>query len=72
MDYKTKKIKIKYFEEFIKNKVSEKNLNRIHECGSFLLFHTDERKEKKRLVHSNFVKIDFVLCVPIKLLEKTL
>ena len=72
MDYKTKKIKNQVLEEFIKIKFLKKNLNRIHECGSFLLFHTDERKEKKRLVHSNFVKIDFVLCVPIKLLEKTL
>ena len=59
MDYKTKKIKNQVLQEFIKNKVSEKNLNRIHECGSFLLFHTDERKEKKRLVHSNSCKNRF-------------
>jgi len=53
MDYKAKKIKNQVLQEFIKNKVSDKNLERIQNCGSFLLFHTDERKEKKKLVHAN-------------------
>ena len=70
MDYKTKKIKNQVLEEFIKNKVSEKNLNRIHECGSFLLFHTDERKEKKRLVHSNSCKNRFCAMCAYKIARK--
>lgn len=53
MDYKAKKIKNQVLQDFIKNKISEKNLERIQNCGSFLLFHTDERKEKKKLVHAN-------------------
>lgn len=53
MDYNTKKIKNQVFQKLVKNKVSEKNLERIQNCGSFLLFHTDERKEKKKLVHAN-------------------
>lgn len=53
MDYKTKKIKNQVFQKFIKNKISEKNFERIQNCGSFLLFHTDVRKEKKKLVHAN-------------------
>jgi len=53
MDYKAKKIKNQVLQEFIKNKISEKNLERIQNCGSFLLFHTDKRKEKKKLVHAN-------------------
>jgi len=71
MDYKAKKIKNQVLQEFIKNKISEKNLERIQNCGSFLLFHTDKRKEKKKLVHANIVKIDFALYVPIKNQEKT-
>ena len=53
MDYKAKKIKNQVLQEFIKNKVSKKNFERIQNCGSFLLFHTDDRKEKKKLVHAN-------------------
>ena len=53
MDYKTKKIKNQVFQKYVQKKVSSKNLERIQNCGSFLLFHTDERKEKKKLVHAN-------------------
>ena len=53
MDYKTKKIKNQVFQKYVQKKVSEKNLERIQNCGSFLLFHTDEGKEKKKLVHAN-------------------
>ena len=53
MDYKTKKIKNQVFQKYVEKKVSGKNLERIQNCGSFLLFHTDERKEKKKLVHAN-------------------
>lgn len=53
MDYKTKKIKNQVFQKYVQKKVSDKNLERIQNCGSFLLFHTDERKEKKKLVHAN-------------------
>ena len=53
MDYKTKKIKNQVFQKYVQKKVSSKNLERIQNCGSFLLFHTDERKEKKKLIHAN-------------------
>jgi plasmid rolling circle replication initiator protein Rep len=53
MDYKTKKIKNQVFQKYVQKKVSSKNLERIQNCGSFLLFHTDGRKEKKKLVHAN-------------------
>ena len=53
MDYKTKKIKNQVFQKYVQKKVSSKNLERIQNCGSFLLFHADERKEKKKLVHAN-------------------
>ena len=53
MDYKTKKIKNQVFQGYIKNKISEENFKRIHECGNFLLFHADEGKEKRKLVHAN-------------------
>ena len=59
MDYKAKKIKNQVLQEFIKNKVSKKNFERIQNCGSFLLFHTDDRKEKKKLVHANSCKNRF-------------
>ena len=44
---------IKVHQKYVQKKVSEKNLERIQNCGSFLLFHTDEGKEKKKLVHAN-------------------
>lgn len=49
MDYKAKKIKNQVLQEFIKNKVSKKNFERIQNCGSFLLFHTCDRKGEEKI-----------------------
>lgn len=59
MDYNTKKRKSKLFNEFIRDKVSENMQKLIDDCGNFLLFHSDEGKEKKKLVHSNSCKNRF-------------
>lgn len=59
MDYNTKKRKSKLFNEFISDKVSENMKKLINDCGNFLLFHADEGKEKRKLVHANSCKNRF-------------
>ena len=53
MDYKTKKIKNQELQQKIKNKISEKMFQRLVDCGNFLEFYADEKKEIKKLVKAN-------------------
>lgn len=58
-NYKEKKMKNQDLIKFIINHVSDKNLENIWNCGTFLNFFATEDLEKKKLNKSNFCKNRF-------------
>jgi plasmid rolling circle replication initiator protein Rep len=57
--YTIKREKNNKFSSYIKSFISERNLNLVNDCGSFLMFLADKNLENKKLHSGNFCKNRF-------------
>jgi plasmid rolling circle replication initiator protein Rep len=57
--YTVKRVKNNQFGKYIKPFISEKSLNLINDCGSFLMFLADKNLENRKLHSGNFCKNRF-------------
>ena len=70
---KNKKIRNELLQGYIKKHISEKNLELITNCGSFLEFWTTETQDKSRLTKANYCKNRFCpMCAWRKSLKDSL